>query len=177
MNKMKSINLALTLILFFLIVSCGYQVGFDNAQNPSVQLKIEKIYIKPLKNKSSEMMLSVWVTEEIRNEFLRNGGIIVSTYEEADFVLEGEIKSLDTSGISFVRYDQTVERRINAGFFMKLTDRKTGKIAWKEENMRREESFFVGREIMETEGLKDDALRRLSLYIAQNIYHKITGRY
>jgi hypothetical protein len=161
------------------VISCGYQVGFDNPQGKLQQnsLKIEKIYIKPLKNRSSEMMLGVWLTEELRNEFLRNGGIVVSSLDEADFILEGEVKSLDTLGISFVRYDQAVERRLNATFIMKLIRKSSGEVIWKEENMQREESFFVGREIMETEGLKDDALRRLSLYIAQHTFHKITSAY
>jgi len=174
---MKPINLLLIVFLSILIISCGYQVGYNNVKSHSGQLKIEKIYIKPIKNKSSELMLAAWLTEEIRNEFLRNGGIIVSLYEDADFILEGEVKSIDTSGISFVRYDQAVERRINAVFSMKLTDKKSGTTVWKEDKMEREESFFVGRELMETEGLKDDALRRLSLYIARHIYHRIAGKY
>lgn len=165
------------LFLLLFVISCGYQVGLNNGQNTLAALKIEKIYIKPLKNRTSEMNLGVILTEELRNEFLKNGGIVVSSIDEADYILEGEIKSFEISGISFVRYDQAVERRLNAKFSMKLINKKTAEVLFKDENMQREESFFVGREIMETEGLKDDALRRLSLYIAQHTYHKATGRY
>ena len=94
---------------------------------------------------------------------------------EADVILEGEIVSTSTSGLSYIRYDQAVERRITAECSVHLVYRESGKVIWQTSNIAREEEFLVGKDVMQTEGLKDEALQKLSRDVAEIIYHRITG--
>jgi hypothetical protein len=126
-------------------------------------------------NRSNELLLGVWVTEELRHEFLRGRGLKLVPKDEADVILEGEIVAVSTYGLSYIRYDQSVERRITAECSVNLVHRETGNIIWQTSNIFREEEFLVGREVMQTESLKDEALQKLSRDMAEIIYHRITG--
>jgi hypothetical protein len=56
-----------------------------------------------------------------------------------------------------------------------LVHRESGRVIWQTSNIAREEEFLVGKDVMQTEGLKEEALQRLSRYVADIVYHRITG--
>ena len=53
--------------------------------------------------------------------------------------------------------------------------RESGKILWETVNIVREETFLVEKDVMKTEGNKDEALRKLSRNVAEIVYHRIAG--
>lgn len=151
---------------------CGYHCA---ERIESLPPWIKTVYVAPFANRSTELLLGVWITEELRHEFLRGRGLKLVPKDEADVILEGEIVSTITSGLSYIRYDQAVERRIAADCSVNLVHREGGKVIWQTSNIMREESFLVGKDIMQTESLKDKALQKLSRDVAEIIYHRITG--
>lgn len=159
-------------ILWTSLSGCGYHCAERVESLPSW---IKTVYVAPWANRSNELLLGVWITEELRHEFLRGRGLKLVSKDEADVILEGEIVSTGTHGLSYIRYDQAVERRITAECSVHLVRREGGKAIWKTSNIVREESFLVGKDIMQTEGLKDEALQKLSRNVAEIIYHRITG--
>ncbi len=94
--------------------------------------------------------------------------------ETADIILEGEILESGTGGLSYIRSDVAVERRINVVCAIRLKNRKTGDILWESSNITREEGFLTGQELMETTVRKENAMRKISRYMAEEIYHRIT---
>ncbi len=162
----------LPLILWLMCSSCGY-----HRQETTVQLPdwVRTIYIAPLKNNSNELRLGTWITDELREEFLRDSGLKLVPKEEADVILEGRVLSAYTSGLSYVRYDVAVERRIGVECAVTLTEAKTGNEIWKSTTIYREEGFYVAKDIMTTEDHKDTALQKISQDIAEIIHHRITG--
>ncbi|MEF3168473.1 MAG: hypothetical protein K6360_03930 [Deltaproteobacteria bacterium] len=162
-------------ILFILesLSGCGYHL--QQGANPAIPSWIKTVYVAPWENRTNELLLGVWITDELRQEFLRSGPLTLASPEEADVILEGEVASVATSGLSYVRYDLTIERRISAVCSVRLVDRKTGDVLWETADISRHEDFLVGRELMETEGLKDEALRKLSRTVAEIIHHRIAG--
>ena len=159
-------------ILWTSLSGCGYHCA---ERIESLPPWIKTVYVAPWANRSNELLLGVWITEELRHEFLRGRGLKLVTKDEADVILEGEIVSTSTSGLSYVRYDRAVERRITAECSVHLVRREGGKVIWQTGNIVREESFLVGKDVMQTEGLKDEALQKLSRDVAEIIYHRITG--
>ncbi|MBW1926106.1 MAG: LptE family protein [Deltaproteobacteria bacterium] len=151
---------------------CGYHCAERVESLPSW---IKTVYVAPWTNRSNELLLGVWITEELRHEFLRGRGLKLVPKDEADVILEGEIVSISTYGLSYIRYDQTIERRIYATCSLHLKHRESGKVIWQTSNIVREEGFVVGRDVMETESLKDEALQKLSRDVADIVYHRITG--
>jgi len=163
-------GLIIFLVSFF--SGCGYQLEERSASLPDW---IQSIYVTPWENRSNELLLGAWITEELRQEFLRGSGLALAPKDEADVILEGEVIEVRTSGLSYVRYDQTVERRIVAECKVRLLDPKSKKVLWQTANIVREESFLVGTDVMKTEGLKNEALKKLSRDVAELVYHRITG--
>ncbi len=171
-------RLAAIIILLFTATTSFYSCGYHR-QETDVQLPswIKSIYIAPWKNNSTELHLGQWITEELRQEFLRDSGLAMVPKDEADIILEGRIESAYTTGLSYVRYDVSVERRIGVECSVRLIDAKTGKEIWKSPPIYREEGFYVGKSLMMTEGFKENALKKISQDIAQIIHHRIAGVY
>jgi hypothetical protein len=159
-------------ILWTSLSGCGYHCA---ERIESLPPWIKTVYVAPWANRSNELLLGVWITEELRHEFLRGRGLKLVTKDEADVILEGEIVSTDTYGLSYIKYDQAVERRIAAECSVHLVRRESGKVIWQTSNIWREEEFLVGKNVMQTEGLKDEALQKLSRDVADIVYHRITG--
>jgi len=162
----------LVLILCLACTSCGY-----HRQESTVQLPewVRTIYIAPLKNNSNELRLGTWITDELREEFLRDSGLKLVPREEADVILEGRVLSAYTTGLSYVRYDVAVERRIGVECSVTLTEARTGKEIWQSATIYREEGFYVAKDIMTTEDHKDTALKKISQDIAEIVHHRISG--
>lgn len=123
------------------------------------------------------MKLGQWITQELREEFLRDSGLQLSDKDEADVILSGKVVSAFTTGLSYVRYDVAVERRISVEVEVRLVDAKSGKEIWKSPPIFREEGFYVGKSVTQTEDLKNEALKKISRDIAQIIHHRIAGVY
>jgi len=164
----------LCLFLGAVLTSCGYHRAERSAELPSW---IKSIYIAPWQNRSNELLLAAWITDELRQEFLRGSSLSLAPREEADVILEGQVKEVATSGLSYVRYDQAVERRIDVICTATLKDRRTNKTLWTTPDILREESFLVGKEATQTEALKNKALKKLSRDVAELIYHHIGWNY
>ncbi len=172
MFKKKAFFTTACLIFCFVVASCGYHRAERSAELPSW---IKSIYIVPWQNRSNELLLAAWITDELRQEFLRGSSLSLAAKEDADVILEGQVKEVATSGLSYVRHDQAIERRIDVVCTATLKDRRTGEIIWTTADIVREESFLVGKEATETEALKNKALKKLSRDVAELIYHRIGG--
>ena len=163
-------------VLFTSILCLTYGCGYHRAETTSkLPSWIKSIYIEPWSNRSNELLLSAWITQELRNEFMRRGPIVLAPEEEADVILTGQVEWVETEGLSYTRYDRSVERRVFVECSVKLRERKTGKVLWRTRNIRREEAFAVSSDVMHTEGMKDAALKKLSQDVAEIIYHRITS--
>ncbi len=171
--KTKEYHIVIYLLMVCLFLgSCGYHRAERSAELPSW---IKTIYIEPWKNRSNELMLGAWITDELRQEFLRGSSLKLASKEEADVILEGKIKEVATSGLSFIRHDQAVERRIDVICSAILKDNRTNQTLWTTADIIREESFLVGSEATQTEANKNKALKKLSRDVAELIYHRIGG--
>ncbi len=165
-------DLSALCILWISLSGCGYHCA---ERVESLPPWIKTVYVEPWSNCSNELLLGVWITEELRHEFLRGRGLKLVSRDEADVILKGEIVSTITGGVSYIRYDQAVERRIVAEYSVHLVYRESGQVIWQTSNIAREEEFLVGKDIMQTEALKNKALQKLSRDVAEIIYHRITG--
>ncbi len=162
-------------IVFVLLCPLLSGCGYHHSERAGLPPWIKTIYVAPWSNRSNEFLLGTWITEDLRHEFLRGRALELAPKEEADVILIGKVVEIRTSGLSYIRYDQAIERRISAECAVYLIHRKTGRVLWKTGDIVREEGFLVGRSIMETEDLKDEALHKISQDVADIVYHRITG--
>ncbi len=156
--------------LFFVICACGYRVGISPMGLPPY---VKTIYIGVFKNPTNELKLGAQITERLREEFLKKGGLKLAPKDKADVIVEGEVLSVSSSGVAYVRYNVSVERQITAKFSAKLIDTHTGKVLMEFKDLSRSENFPVGANVMATQTYKAEALDKISQYIAEVIHHKI----
>ena len=168
----KDIEFIIILLLCLGCSSCGYHRQESDFQLPAW---IRTIYIAPVENNSNELKLGTWITDELREEFLRDSGLTLASKEEADVILKGQVISAYTTGLSYVRYDVAVERRIEVECSVKLINAKTGRQIWQSADIYREEGFYVAKDVMITKDHKDIALQKISQDIAAIAHHRITG--
>jgi outer membrane lipopolysaccharide assembly protein LptE/RlpB len=171
-RKLFILLLLLTAALSLLLSSCGYHRTETTANLPDW---MRNIYIEPFSNNSNEYLLGPWLTSQLREEFLMDSHFNLTSREDADVILEGNVESVYTTGLSYLRYDQAVERRITVVCSVVIRDRKSGNAVWKSADIRKEEGFYVGRDVVTTEDLKNAALKKISLNMAEIIHHRIAG--
>ncbi len=157
-----------------LVAGCGYHRQDSSAQLPEW---IRSVYIAPFENKSIELKFGAWITEDLRQEFLRDSKLVLASKDDADVILTGTVESVYTTGLAYTRYDVAVERRVTGTISVVLKDAKTGEVIWKTGEIQRQEAFFVDKELMMTEGLKEAALKKMSRNLAEIIHHRITEVY
>lgn len=167
----KKFQLVLIFIVVIILQSCGYHTNEYRSNLPNW---MRSIYIKPFSNNSNEYLLSQWITSELREEFLLDSFFNVTSEENSDVTLHGNIKSVYTTGLSYIRYDQTVERKISVSFSVSILKTKTGEKIWETSDIVKEEGFYVGEDIMETEGFKNEALKKISVNVAEIIHHRVS---
>jgi len=160
--------------LFFVLCACGYHVGIAPTGLPPY---VKTIYIGVFKNPTNELKLGAQITEKLREEFIKKGGLKLAPKDKADVILEGKILSVSSTGVAYVRYNVSVEREITARFSAKLIDTHTGKVLMTFNNLSRSENFLVGTNVMATQTYKSEALDKISQYIAEVIHHKIVDSF
>lgn len=119
-------NLLILLFSLFFLCACGYkfQVRPDYFKS-----EWHTIYIPPWKNFTSETPLGELLAYKLRYK-LSQGNFLIPVYDEskADLILKGEIKRVYLEPISYERFIQTKERRINFVGKYWLIDKKENKI-------------------------------------------------
>ncbi len=162
--------LAISTLLF----ACGYHVAKRSSAIPSW---MTNVYIEPFENNSNELLLGTWITEDLRQEFLRSSKFVLTTRDKAHVIIKGKVEEVESKGLSYVRYDLAIERRVRVKVSFDLIDAATGQSLWGGGEIEREEAFLVGRDVMKTQGLMNEALKKLSQDLSEILYHRLEGVY
>ncbi len=156
----------------FFLVSCGYRPVTRHEALPEW---VKNVYVEPFSNNSNELLLGQWITERIREELLRSKRFNLTSRDEADVVLTGRVEEVYSKGLSYVRYNVAVERRVKVKVSFDLIEPKTGHSLWERGEIVREEPFFVGQDVMTTQLNKDKSLHKISQDMAEILYHRLEG--
>ena len=170
----SSFPLFLAVTAASVLLACGYHVAKRSAAIPAW---MTNVYIEPFENNSNELMLGAWITDALRQEFLRSSRFVLTTRDRAHVIIKGKVEEVESKGLSYVRYDLAVERRVRVKISFDLVDAATGQSIWGGGILEREEAFLVGKDVMKTQGLMNEALRKLSEDLSEILYHRVEGVY
>ena len=86
---------------------CGYQwVG----QSSLLPKDARTVYVEPFINRSRDIGMEKELTSALRSEFYRRGQLrVVDASEQADIILSGVVRSLETTVASVNRYDEVLQ--------------------------------------------------------------------
>lgn len=113
---------------------CGYQwVG----QSSMLPKDAQTVFVEPFINRSRDIGLEKELTTALRSEFYRRGQLrVVDASEQADIILSGVVRSLETSVASVNRNDEVLQYASVLILDATLRRREPNEILWRGQALR-----------------------------------------
>ncbi len=156
------------LFLFFgmtLLLSCGYQVVGKMTHVPP---GIASVAIPTFVNQTFEPWIEVPLTRGFLNEFIRDQRIRVVRREEADSILEGVIKSFQSSSVAYDLSGLATEYQTTVVIDLFLKKR-SGETLWAERDVSETRWYKASSAVLISESNKAAAIEEVGRFIAERM--------
>ncbi|THB77709.1 MAG: hypothetical protein D6B25_06190 [Desulfobulbaceae bacterium] len=156
---------AVIIVTVMLIVSCGYR-------NPYVYSGPDKtIYATSWNNRTNELTLDSKIYQSLIKWFQKSGSLKISKEKEAaDYILAGEIISIDLPSLTFGSSNSTSEVKIKLKVRYIMKDLKSGKILIEQPSEVWTEEYTVESDASASKDNENEALDTIIDELAQKIY-------
>jgi len=122
---------------------CGYQLA---GQSPLLAQDIHKIYVEPFISRSRDVGIDQELTSALRSEFYRRGQLkVVDQLDQADAIVSGVIRSLDSHVASVNRRDEVLQWESVMVLDVSLRRREPNEILWRAQATRLTQVFSGSR--------------------------------
>ncbi len=176
---------AVVFVIGCLVVGCGYHI---RANGLPVGVEIESLAIPLIESTSSTMGFEADFTKIIREEFISHAQVALVPVSKAQTVLSGTIREITTDSLTYDSRDVAVEgylktysvtsgRRLKIKLDMRLKDRATGKIIWRDGGMEEKAGFAVGNDPLRNRYNQQKAIEEIARKLAKRIYLKTMERF
>jgi hypothetical protein len=127
-------RLVMAAILAVFLSACGYQwVG----QSSLLPKDAQTVYVEPFINRSRDVGMEKELTSALRSEFYRRGELrVVDLSEQADIILSGVVRSLDSTVASVNRRDEVLQYESVLVLDATLRRREPNEILWRGQGLR-----------------------------------------
>jgi lipopolysaccharide assembly LptE-like protein len=113
---------------------CGYQWVGHSSLLPK---DAKTVYVEPFINRSRDIGLEKELTTAVRGEFYRRGKLrVVDVLDQADIIVSGVVRSLDTTVASVNRYDEVLQYQAVLVLDASLRRREPNEILWRGQTLR-----------------------------------------
>lgn len=163
-------RLALSALLALLLAGgCGYQLD-RAAKNPDAQ----SVAVRPVRNDSFEPGIEVLLTDALRQEVLRRGGMrLVDRPGAADFVVGGIIEPLQTQATSVSSVSAALEQQVAMTVEFSVRRRDGSEVALAVPALEEWELYLQSADIEASRKNRDEALRRLVSVLATRFHEQL----
>jgi outer membrane lipopolysaccharide assembly protein LptE/RlpB len=116
-------------ILCTALSSCGYQLGGGGQIVPS---DAQTIFVEPFISRTREVGIGPELTSAVRSELYRRGRLrLVDRADEADVILSGVVRSLDSQTSSVNRHNEAIQYEAHLVMDLNLRRREPNEILWR----------------------------------------------
>ena len=136
MNRTPHIAV-LALLAAASLAGCAYTT------HSSLDPQYRTIAVNAFRNYSPEYDLQAPLTNAIIRKFITDGRLEVVNNQEADLVLDGVILNYALKGLIYDAQDEVTQFLCVVLAGARLTDSKTGKILWEDQQMAGETTFYT----------------------------------
>jgi outer membrane lipopolysaccharide assembly protein LptE/RlpB len=157
---------------FLILHSCGYQLRGKETNLPP---EIRSIAIPVFANRTIQTGIEADVTRSLVEKIISTKRLSVSPQSSADAILAGTVKSFTTYPVAVTTLTQvSTEYRATITVEFTLRGQKDGNVLFREE-MSEWRNYPVVSDLNATEQNKREAIRRISLLLAERIHELILG--
>lgn len=155
-------------LLFFW--GCGYHLRGDET---SLGPEIRSVAIPIFANRTVETGIESVITEALAEKFIATRRLSVTTQGLADALLTGTVQSFTASPVAVTTATQvSTEYRATVTLEFTLKDQKNGKVLLRE-SMSDWRNYPVVSDLNATEQNKKEAIRQISVLLAERMYELI----
>jgi outer membrane lipopolysaccharide assembly protein LptE/RlpB len=116
------------------LTGCGYQFVGESSLLPA---DAQTIYVEPFVNRSRQVGIDKELASSLRAEFYRRGRLkVVDASEQADIILSGVIRSLESTVASVNRKDEVLQYESALTLDVTLRRRQPNEILWRGQGIR-----------------------------------------
>jgi hypothetical protein len=121
-------------LILFAPSGCGYQFVGESSILPK---DARTIYVEPFINRSRDVGMEKELTSALRGEFYRRGELrVVEQSEQADVILSGVVRSLESTVASVNRKDEVLQYESVLNLDVTLRRRQPDEILWRGQGVR-----------------------------------------
>jgi lipopolysaccharide assembly LptE-like protein len=121
-------------VILGLLTGCGYQFVGESSLLPA---DAQTIYVEPFVNRSREVGMDKELASSLRAEFYRRGRLkVVDASEQADVIISGVIRSLESTVASVNRKDEVLQYESALTLDVTLRRRQPNEILWRGQGIR-----------------------------------------
>ncbi|MGH7875829.1 MAG: LPS assembly lipoprotein LptE, partial [Candidatus Binatia bacterium] len=134
MGYSKTCIEVLSTLLLAGLIGCGYQFVGDSSLLPK---DARTLYVEPFVNRSRDVGMEKELTTALRSEFYRRGPVqVVDQSEQADVIVSGVVRSLESSVASVNRQDEVLQYESVLILDVTLRRREPDEILWRGQGVR-----------------------------------------
>ncbi len=160
-------------VLWLLLVSlwgCGYRpmgaAPLDSQAQPTLAIPL-------FGNRSTEVGLETIFANELINAFAQTRAVkVVPGDRDAEYVLEGKVRSLDNSSVAYNSVTQSTVRRVTLRIELTLRQKKGDKVLWKDSQVLAED-YVVDPNYHAGEATRSEGIRRAAVTLARRVLDKV----
>ena len=124
----------LSIVALSLACGCGYQFVGESSLLPK---DARTIYVEPFINRTRDVGIEKELTTAMRGEFYRRGELrVVDSPEQADIILAGTIRSLDSTVATVNREDEVLQYEAVMILDVTVRRREPDEILWRGQGVR-----------------------------------------
>ena len=124
-------------------------------------------------NRSTEVGLEAVFAKELINAFAQTKAVqVVPGDRDAEYVLEGKIRSMDNSSVAFNSVTQSTVRRVTLRIDLTLRRQKGDKVIWKDTQVLAED-YVVDPNYHAGEATRSEGIRRAAVTLARKVLDKV----
>jgi predicted small secreted protein len=168
--RTRSLFIALSL-LAVLLSSCGYTMSKAGSQAGPLGGKY-RVAVPLFVNGTYEPLVEKQVTSALKDELAIDGRWVLTDRGDADLLVSGKVAKVELLPLSYDAQERILEYRVRLVMDVKVTEIKSGKVLWKEQDMESFSDYRVIEDITKSKINKGEAITKASKNFAEEFIIK-----
>jgi hypothetical protein len=142
-SAIRNFTVVIGVVLALVVMGCGYQFSGNSGE---LLKSVQSIWFSPFVNTTQDVGIDQEITSALRSEFRQKGGVrVADRLEDADAILSGVVRSLDTRVVSVNSNDEVLKYAVALVVDLSLRRRSPDELLWRTQGIRLVEVYSGSR--------------------------------